>query len=139
MELQKTIKGTFNIRYDGSWSTKRNATHCLVEFIDDSQKIVDFDIISRADTKTIEKAKKDGIFKNKNILTWVTDDGKFLGPSNMMEDFLVAGLVTKWKSNQNLRCYIHDGDCKTLKYWEKDDNDFSEILEMHSLQILICE
>lgn len=46
-EERKKIVGPYIISYDGSWSSRRNATHCIVEFMNQRNKIVDFDFMSR--------------------------------------------------------------------------------------------
>lgn len=37
----------FYIRYEGSWSSGRNASHCPVDLIDQNGKIIDFEYMSR--------------------------------------------------------------------------------------------
>ena len=112
--IKKSIEGSFYMRLDCSWSIRRNATHCLVEIIDDRNLIIDYDYISCADPKTIWLAQKSGFFQDTNTLHWVTAEGKFLGPSTLMEDFLVARLSEKWKIDSNLLGYIHDGNIGSL-------------------------
>lgn len=126
------LKGSFKIRFDGSWSCKRNAMHCIVELINDENKIIDFEIITRSEIDKSIKAKRAGDFQNDDVLTWVDDEGKYLGPSNMMEDYFVAVMSSRWKEDPNLKSYIHDGDTKTPKYW-KTDEDHGNISELHDI------
>lgn len=89
-EFQKSISDSFYLRLYDSWSIRMNVTHCLVDLIDDHKNIIDYDTISLADPKTIWLAQNPDFFQDKNILHWVTSDGKFLCPSTLMEDFLVV-------------------------------------------------
>lgn len=92
------MKSNSSIAFDGSWSHRRNADHCLVDFIDvSSGKIVDFEIIS-----------KKGQGKD-----------KFEGPSNAMEVEALKVLVPRWKSDSRVIAYCHDKDSKSRKVIEE--------------------
>lgn len=106
--------GTYIISYDGSWSSRRNATHCIVEFMDQRNKIVDFDFMSRIH---LGQEKKDDSYD---------------GPSNKMEEILVEKLTKKWKNDKNFQAFVHDGDLKTAKHWKSDD-PIPDPVELHDL------
>lgn len=92
------MKSNSSIAFDGSWSHRRNADHCLVDFIDiSSGKIVDFEIIS-----------KKGQGKD-----------KFEGPSNAMEVEALKVLVPRWKGDSRVIAYCHDKDSKSRKVIEE--------------------
>lgn len=103
----------FYIRYDGSWSSRRNATHCLVEFINEDGKIIDFEYMSRIKCTILR-----------------VETGYF-GPSNRMETLLVEILTERWKHNQKVKGFVHDGDLKTPKFWQSDNEDEVPIIELH--------
>jgi hypothetical protein len=100
-----TIIGT-----DGSWSQRRNAMHCLVDFIDVVQgKIVDFEILQRPS----------GFLY-----------GDYFGPANGMEVEGVRRIITRWqqvyqRANEKVAFYVHDRDAKTRKLiselWNKPE------------------
>ena len=89
----------FYLRYDGSWSSRRNSTHFLVEIINDNGKIVDFDILSRIPCTRYRVYT--GYFYH----------------SNRMEDILIEQLAERWKNNPKLKGFVHDGDLKSAKFW----------------------
>lgn len=113
-EAKNGMKAPYILTYDGSWSSRRNATHCIVEFINEDNKIVDFDYMSRLNLQE----KKKGM------------EG-YSGPSNKMEEILVQKISARWKDDTNLRAIVHDGDIKTWKYWKSDPNDFPGVAELH--------
>lgn len=47
-----------------------------------------------------------------------------------METLLVEKLSGKWEDNPNLKCIIQDGDPKTKKFWESENNDKVPIIEL---------
>lgn len=80
---------------DGSWSHRRNAKRCLVDFIDsNSRKIVDFEIV----------VKVSGL-----------NEGDYTGPSNGMEREALRRLIPRWKEDTRVVGYCHDNDGKTRK------------------------
>lgn len=111
-EESKKMTGPYFISYDGSWSSRRNASHCIVEFIRPEDKIVDFDYLSRAQ---LNGPKLDN----------------YCGPSNKMEDIFVKRLANKWKNDSNLVCFVHDGDVKKAKFWHKGIGVFLYPVEFH--------
>jgi hypothetical protein len=47
-QMARKFGATFRDRHSGSWSQRRNASHCVVDFIDvASGKIVDFEILEK--------------------------------------------------------------------------------------------
>jgi hypothetical protein len=97
------------IAMDGSWSHRRNAMHCVVDFIDTAQqKIVDFEILE----------KQIGFC-----------EGNYFGPSNGMEVEGVRRLIVRWKADPAIDAkvagYVHDRDGKTRKMiaelWQKPE------------------
>ena len=83
------------ILFDGSWSQKREAPFCFVQIIDNTlRKIVDYEVV----------AKSFGKFK-----------GNYNGPSNQMEGAALQTLFSRWKSNELIKSYVHDGDLKVNK------------------------
>ena len=109
---RKKMNGPYFISYDGSWSSRRNASHCIVEFISPEGKIVDFDYLSRA--------RLNG-----------ENPDNYDGPSNRMEDILVERMAAKWKADTNLIGFVHDGDVKTAKFWHIDIGIFPDPVEFH--------
>lgn len=91
------MQNGFFIRYDGSWSQRRNAAHCLVELMNEAGKIIDFEYMSRIQC------------------TYLRVEAGYFGPSNQMETLLVEMLSERWKDNPNLKGFVHDGDLKTAK------------------------
>lgn len=78
------------IEFDGSWSQRREAPFCFVQFISTSlKKIVDYEIVS------------------KKI--------NYEGPSNQMEGAGLAKLFARWMTNPKVTKYVHDGDVKATK------------------------
>lgn len=103
----------FYIRYDGSWSSRRNASHCLVEFINEYGKIIDFEFMSRIKC------------------SYLRVETGYFGPSNRMETLLVEILTERWKHNQKVKGFVHDGDLKTPKLWQTNDEDEVPVIELH--------
>lgn len=95
-EFQKNIKGSFFIRLDGSWSTRRNATHWLAEFIAEARSLITILYLSRL--RNDFTCHKNG-FTDKwwHLISLVKLDEKFLGPSNMMENFFNCTIVEEMK------------------------------------------
>ena len=91
------MKNNTCISFDGSWSHRRNAMFCIVDFIDQTQKkIVDFSI------------------KVKNI----KGISNYSGPSNMMESNALEELLIRWRNSDDAKkvtLYCHDRDCKAKK------------------------
>jgi hypothetical protein len=95
---------------DGSWSQRRNALHCLVDFTDVIRgKIVDFEILQRG---------QGFLF------------GDYFGPSNGMEVEGVRRIIQRWENsfqeaNEKVVSYVHDRDAKTRKLirelWNKPE------------------
>ena len=80
------------IAFDGSWSHRRNAQHCLVDFIDTSNdKVVDFEIITK---KTCH-------------------GGDYEGASNGMECEGLRRIIPRWITNARVTSYVHDKDAKS--------------------------
>ena len=83
------------ITLDGSWSHRRNAKRCLVDFIDSAnRKIVDFEIV----------VKQSG-----------RNDGDYKGPSNGMEREALMRLIPRWREDARVIGYCHDNDGKTRR------------------------
>jgi hypothetical protein len=92
-EAREAMVGPAIIAMDGSWSQRRNASHCIVDFIDaHSGKIVDFEILE----------KNVGFFH-----------GTYCGPSNGMEVEGVRRLIRRWKDDSRVVAFCHDRDAKT--------------------------
>lgn len=80
---------------DGSWSHRRNANRCLVDFVDsEKRKIVDFEIV----------VKRSGRI-----------EGNYTGPSNGMEREALSRLIPRWKDDPRVVGYCHDNDGKTRR------------------------
>jgi hypothetical protein len=87
------------IAMDGSWSQRRNASHCVVDFIDvASGKILVFEILD----------KPIGF-----------SDGNYFHSSDEMEVEGVRRIADRWRQDENLNtrivAYVHDRDGKTRK------------------------
>ena len=83
------------ISLDGSWSHRRNAKRCLVDFVDaSSKKVVDFEIV----------VKKSGRI-----------EGDYDGPSNGMEREALTRMIPRWKHDTRVAGYCHDNDGKTRR------------------------
>ena len=84
---------------------RRNADHCLVDFVDiSSGKIVDFEIISK---------KGQG-------------NDRFEGPSNVMEVEALKVLIPRWINDKRVVAFVHDKDSKSRKLiremgWQIDE------------------
>ena len=112
-KIADEMQDGFYIRYDGSWSIRRNASHCLVEFMNEKGQIIDFEYMSRIKCTILR-----------------VETGYF-GPSNNMETILVEELANRWKNNQRVKGFVHDGDLKTPKLWQTTDKDEIPIMELH--------
>jgi hypothetical protein len=94
-EARRAMEAPAIISMDGSWSQRRNAPHCVVDFIDaQTGKIVDFEIIE----------KPFGFFH-----------GNYTGPSNGMEVEGIHRLIPRWKDDSRVVAFCHDRDAKTAK------------------------
>ena len=83
------------VGFDGSWSQKRNAPHCIVEAISmDTHKIVDFQMVTQYD------------FPIENI--HVTVDKTIA--SKAMEGLGLEKIAYRDSFQQNTDYYVHDGD-----------------------------
>lgn len=103
------------ISMDGSWAHRRNASNCVLDFFDQSQKkIVDFEFST----------------KDNHSIT-----GDYTGSSNGMEIDCLRKMATRWIGNPNVEFYSHDGDGKTHNVmreigWEiKELNDINHTLK----------
>lgn len=91
------------IAFDGSWSHRRNAMHCLIDFIDTrTKKVVDFEVVSKMDSD-------------------------FNGSSNSMECFGLRKMIPRWIDNKKVTHYVHDNDAKSRKLirelgWNVEEN-----------------
>lgn len=114
-KIADEMQDGFYIRYDGSWSIRRNASHCLVEFMNEKGQIIDFEYMSRIKCTILR-----------------VETGYF-APSNNMETILVEELANRWKNNQRVKDFVHDGDLKTPKLWQSTDKDEIPIMELHNI------
>ena len=101
---------------DGSWSHRRNAKRCLVDFIDSSsKKVVDFEVV-------VKKSARNG--------------GDYTGPSNGMEREALRRLIPRWVEDPRVIGYCHDNDGKTRKTIKDAGWEIEEFLDknhvMHS-------
>lgn len=112
-ECAELMTDGFLIRYDGSWSSKRNASHCLVEIINENGQIIDFEMMSKIK------------------FTYQKVETGYFGPSNSMETHLIEILSERWKNHPNLKGYVHDGDLKSPKFWINTNKDDVPIIELH--------
>ena len=95
------------IAFDGSWSHRRNADFCLVDFIDvSSGRVVDFEIIS----------KKYG-------------PNPFAGPSNAMEVEGIRRMIPRWIHDKRIIAYVHDKDAKSRKLINELGWNITEIID----------
>lgn len=95
------------IAFDGSWSHRRNADFCLVDFIDVATgRVVDFEIIS----------KKYG-------------ENKFTGPSNAMEVEGIRRMIPRWINDKRIIAYVHDKDSKSRKLINQLGWNVTEIID----------
>lgn len=104
------------ISLDGSWSHRRNAKRCMVDFVDAaSRKIVDFEIV----------VKRAGRI-----------EGNYVGPSNGMEREALTRMIPRWKHETRVVGYCHDNDGKTRRVIRDAGWDIEEYLDrnhiMHS-------
>jgi hypothetical protein len=93
---RKMRPGTI-IAFDGSWSQRKNAKHCVVDFIDASQsKNVDFTIIKKS-------------------IRFV--HGNYFGPSNGMEVEDLRRIMDRWRTDPifdaQVEGHVHDREAKT--------------------------
>jgi hypothetical protein len=87
------------IAMDGSSSQRRNASHCVIDFIDvASGKIVAFEILEKP--------------------IWFSD-GNYFHSANGVEVDAIRRIVNRWRENENLNtkviAHVHDRDGKTRK------------------------
>ena len=103
------------IAYDGSWSHKRNAAHCVTDFVDlASNKIIYFS------------------FQEKSFNKF---DGNFEGASNAMETASVYEFVHKFKNNKKIIGYCHDRDAKTRAVFRREGWNIREYIDKnHALK-----
>ncbi|EAY05754.1 hypothetical protein TVAG_476240 [Trichomonas vaginalis G3] len=80
--------------FDGSWSQRRNAMFCYVQFVEEKlKKIVDWEVISKS-------------FKNFK--------GNFNGKSNEMEFEGLKRMLKRWNNEKRVNFFVHDGDVKIV-------------------------
>ena len=113
-EYQLMPHGTI-VAFDGSWSHRRNASHCLTDFMDiNRKKVIAFHFTE----------KSFGSFK-----------GNYVGASNGME---VAGLryfVEKAKNDPRIVGYCHDRDAKSRAIVRESGWNIPEFLDKnHALK-----
>jgi hypothetical protein len=74
------------IAVDGSWSQRRNARHCIIDFIDaNSGKVVDFEILEKSIS--------------------FTGDNYFHASNSMPVDG-VRRIVSRWRADQTLNSKV---------------------------------
>ena len=101
------------IAFDGSWSHRRNASHCVVEIVDPkTRKILDFEIVFKATGKS---------------------KGNFDGPSNQMEVECLRRLIPRWKNDEKVRFYVHDKDAKTKCLIQDQQWEIEELIDKNHL------
>lgn len=102
------------IAIDGSWSHRRNAPKCLVDFIDtNNKKVVWYEILEK------------GTGKSK---------GNFEGASNMMEVAGVERFIDEFKGTPEIVGYVHDNDAKTSAAFREKDWNIEELLDRNHLK-----
>ena len=116
MKWRQAMQQESILTLDGSWSHRRNAKRCLVDFIDSStQKIVDFEIV----------VKKNG-----------RNEGDYTGPSNGMEREALTRMIPRWNRDSRVIGYCHDNDGKTRRTIKDSGWEIQEFLDknhiMHS-------
>ena len=83
------------ISLDGSWSHRRNAARCILDFIDAGRnKVVDFEIVEKTGCRV---------------------EGNYEGPSNGMEREALRRMIPRWLDDTRVVGYCHDNDGKTRK------------------------
>lgn len=83
------------ISMDGSWSHRRNAKRCRVDFVHaNSGKVVDFEIVVKQSDRI---------------------EGEYDEPSKGMEREAVNRMIPRWKHETCLIGYCHDNDRKTRR------------------------
>lgn len=98
------------LAFDGSWSHRRNADHCLVDFVDiRTGKIVAFEIVSKKD-------------KGNN---------HFEGPSNVKEVEGLKPLIPRWKEDDRVKTYVHNNDAKTRKLIKEMQWNVEEMIDSY--------
>lgn len=97
------------ISFDGSWSHRRNAVQCVVDFIDQRQKkIVDFEMVLKRSHR-----------KN----------GNFEGASNLMKAEGLKRMVPRWINDERITAYVHDNDGKARTEIERQEWKIIEKLD----------
>lgn len=100
------------IGFDGSWSHRRNADHCLVDLIDTrTNKVVDFEVVTRTRAR----------------------EGDFVGSSNAMECEGLRRMIPRWKHFARVTAYVHDKDAKTRKVICESGWQIQEKIDMNHL------
>lgn len=101
------------ISLDGSWSHRRNAARCMVDFIDaERKKVVDFEFLE----KTSSRVK-----------------GNYDGPSNGMETEALRRMIPRWRDDRRVIGYCHDNDGKTRKTISDFGWNITEYLDRNHL------
>jgi hypothetical protein len=100
---------------DGSWSQRRNAGHCIIDFIDaNSGKVVDFEMLGKSIGFT---------------------DGNYFHSSNSMAVEGIRRIVSRWRADQTLNskvvAYVHDRDGKARKLLTKIWPGKGELLDLN--------
>lgn len=99
------------IAFDGSWSHRQNADHCLVDFVDtESSKIVDFEVVIR------KRAQ-----------------GEFDGASNAMECEGLRRMIPLWREFGKVTSYAHDKDAKTRNVISQSGWEIEERIDPNHL------
>ena len=100
------------VGFDGSWSHRRNADHCLVDFIDThTNKVVDFEVVTRTRAR----------------------GGEFSGASNAMECEGLRRMIPRWRDFARVTAYVHDKDAKTRKIISESGWQIEEKIDMNHL------
>ena len=101
------------IALDGSWSHRRNAARCMVDFIDaERKKVVDVEFVE----KTCCRVK-----------------GNYDGPSNGMEREALRRMIPRWRDDCRVIGYCHDNDGKTRKTMAELGWHITEYLDRNHL------
>lgn len=104
-----TINST--IAMDRSWSHRRNANECVLEFVDLSQKNnVDFEFPT----------------KDNHSIT-----GDYTGSSNGMEIDCLKKMIKRWKNNNKVISYSNDRDGKTKNVMKEMSWVIAEIIDLN--------
>lgn len=101
------------IALDGSWSHRRNAARCMVDFIDArTNKVVDFEVVLKSGCRI---------------------EGNYSGPSNGMEREALRRMIPRWQTDQRVIGYCHDNDGKTRKTIRDFGWNITEFLDRNHL------